>query len=96
MNLSEFNLLPPSTKECMFEFFKKIKPFCIGKMITTISLLFNCSTCNELSACRKIKNAIGLDSCVTREKYFLLLKYVLKIEKYTLLWKKFRARCTLI
>jgi hypothetical protein len=42
------------------------------------------------------ENAIGLDSCVIREKHFLLLKYALKIEKYTLLWTNFRARCTLI
>jgi hypothetical protein len=47
-------------------------------MITTTSLLFNFSTSNELSACRRMKNAIGLDSRVMRKKHFLLLQYALK------------------
>jgi hypothetical protein len=35
----------------------------------------------------KRENAIGFDSCVMREKYFLVLKYALKKEKYTLVNK---------
>jgi hypothetical protein len=48
-------------------------------MLPTISLLFNFSTFNELAACRKMRNVIGL-SYVMREKQFLLLKSALKNE----------------
>jgi hypothetical protein len=58
-----------SIKECTFRFSKKVKHFTL-KRFHSLSLLSNFSASNKLSACKKIKKFIRLDSCVTREVTF--------------------------